>query len=528
MIKLLALFVCAFAAQAAGTLSLHPESKHCLLFGGRPVVLVTAGEHYGAVLNRDFHYVPYLDAIAKDRLNLTRIFTYFRELEGSIKSIGAANTLAPKLGREVMPWARTGPGKALDGGLKYDLTKWNPEYFARLKDFLDHAARRGIAVEITFYTQLYEQEQWELLPHYKDNNINSVGTTLTTHRQLLEESEPATFEFQKAFIRKMVRELNAFDNVYYEISNETTTRRPERELAAPQAAWHLKLAAVVRETERTLPKKHLVAINAHQKTLAYKENGRDYIETGDDNYFTSPLVDIINYHYMSRKTPGRGLAAYDVGPPKVGNIPAFFRARRHVTKPLGYDENWSGVVQGAPVAYVRNRIEAWETIVSGGAIFDHLEWAFTPEDPTGSGKGPIGDGRRLDSRPFRAQLGVLADYWREAGPARMFPDNELVAAAPRHTLACASSRKDGSRRLIYIADARPDEEGFGTPLKGTVKLRVGAGKYRVRLLHSGSTKWVDAGEAAGDTLELPVFREDCVVDLSGHNVHVVPPGRARP
>jgi len=38
-------------------------------------VLITSGEHYGAVLNRDFDYVRYPDTLPADHLNLTRTFS---------------------------------------------------------------------------------------------------------------------------------------------------------------------------------------------------------------------------------------------------------------------------------------------------------------------------------------------------------------------------------------------------------------------------------------------------------------------
>ncbi len=47
-------------------LALHPDNPRYFLFRGEPTVLVTSGEHYGAVLNRDFDYVRYLDALADD------------------------------------------------------------------------------------------------------------------------------------------------------------------------------------------------------------------------------------------------------------------------------------------------------------------------------------------------------------------------------------------------------------------------------------------------------------------------------
>src|SRR5436190_19947935 len=104
-------------------LALHPENPHYFLFHGKPTVLITSGEHYGAVLNLDFNYVTYLDTLKKDGLNLTRTFT------GSyVEPVGtfhiARNTLAPAAARFISPWARsTTPGYP-NGGNKFDLSKW--------------------------------------------------------------------------------------------------------------------------------------------------------------------------------------------------------------------------------------------------------------------------------------------------------------------------------------------------------------------------------------------------------------------
>ena len=43
--------------QGAGQpIQLHPENPHYFLWRGQPTVLITSGEHYGAVLNADFDY----------------------------------------------------------------------------------------------------------------------------------------------------------------------------------------------------------------------------------------------------------------------------------------------------------------------------------------------------------------------------------------------------------------------------------------------------------------------------------------
>ncbi len=47
--------------------ALHPDNPHYFLWRGEPTVLVTSGEHYGAVLNLDFDYVAYLDELQTAR-----------------------------------------------------------------------------------------------------------------------------------------------------------------------------------------------------------------------------------------------------------------------------------------------------------------------------------------------------------------------------------------------------------------------------------------------------------------------------
>jgi hypothetical protein len=230
-----------------------------------------------------------------------------------------------------------------------------------------------------------------------------------------------------------------------------------------------------------------------------------------------PLVDVLNYHYISRKTPGKGIAALETAGIRFGNIFSFMEARRHLTKPIIFDENYSGVIHGAADEWDRNRLEAWETILSGAAGFDHLDWSFIPEDPTGSGRSAIPDGRRLDARKFREQLGVLARLWKECGPDQMRPNSKLVSSVPNQTLAVASSRQDGRLHVIYVADSRLKDGGFGESVRGSIGLRLGPGEYEVRMLPSGATEWglakplrVDREETL---LPLPEFQKDCAVIL---------------
>src|SRR5207302_2496348 len=127
-------------------ISLHPQNPHYFLFRGKPAVLVTSGEHYGAVLNLDFDFERYLDELKACGLNLTRTFSgTYREIPGSFKI--RDNTLAPlSAERFACPWVRSEMPGAGDGGAKFDLARWNEAYFRRLKEFVAAAGRRGIVV----------------------------------------------------------------------------------------------------------------------------------------------------------------------------------------------------------------------------------------------------------------------------------------------------------------------------------------------------------------------------------------------
>jgi len=126
--------ILAVPAAVGSPLALHRDNPSYLRFRGKATILVGSGEHYGAVVNPDFDYRKYLDTLAGDGLNLTRLFvgTYY-EKPGDF-GIGA-NTLAPAPGRALVPWARGDTPGAADGGSKLDLSRWDPTYFGRLRGF---------------------------------------------------------------------------------------------------------------------------------------------------------------------------------------------------------------------------------------------------------------------------------------------------------------------------------------------------------------------------------------------------------
>jgi hypothetical protein len=199
---------------AAEPLRPDPGNPRYFQFRGRPTVLITSGEHYGAVINLDFNYRRYLESLEGHGFNLTRIFvgSYVEAAESFGTSLLAGNTLAPALGRFLCPWPRAG------GGNKFDLLRFNDAFFTRLAEFTREAGRRGVVVEVNLFSPMYEESIWKVNPMNARNNVNGIGDVERT--ELLTLKDPRLVTVQEALVRRIVETLREFDNVYYEICNE--------------------------------------------------------------------------------------------------------------------------------------------------------------------------------------------------------------------------------------------------------------------------------------------------------------------
>lgn len=328
------------------TFGLLPENPHYFSFRGKATVLVTSGEHYGAVLNGRFDYKKYLGTLAGDGLNHTRIFTgLYREVPGSFNI--ARNTLAPEAADFVAPFVRGADGV-------YDLAAWNEAYFARLRDFMAEASRLGIVVEVCLTTTHYNETHWKLTPW--QNNKNGIGAGLT-------HEDPWTLKDAKlqgvldSFVRKLAGELRGFDNFYFEICNEPY-------FGGPTSEWQRHMSRVVREADGG---RHLISQN-----IANNEK----VVVGAD-----PNVSIFNFHYARPpRTVGQN---YSLGRPIGMNETGFD----------GFDD----------AVY---RIQGWDFMVAGGALYNNLDYSFTVghEDGTFAAPGTTPGG---GSGGLRKQLGFL-------------------------------------------------------------------------------------------------------------------------
>lgn len=390
---------------AEAFLALHPDNPHYFLWHGKPTILVTSGEHYGAVLNLDFDYGRYLDELKKHGLNHTRTFSgVYRENAASFQITD--NTLAPQSNRYRCPWARSNELGYHAGGNRFDLTQWDDEYFARLKDFLAQAAQRGIVVELTLFCPMYKDDMWNDCPMKASNNVNGVGNCPRDEVYTLKH--PELLEIQLAVTRKIINELREFDNLYYEICNEPY-------FGGVTLEWQHKIADAIVDAERAFPQRHLISMNI--------ANGRKKVEQ------SHPAVSIFNFHYC-------------VPPDTVA-------MNFHLNKVIG--ENETGFRGRDDVLY---RTEGWDFLLAGGALYNNLDYSFTATHADGSFrdyKSPGGGSPEL-----RQQLGILKKFLDGFELVRMAPDNSLLRrASPELTASVLAQR--GQDYAVYMHVPLPNK-----------------------------------------------------------------------
>ena len=419
MSRCLTLLIAAMATTAltaAEPIKLHPANPHYFEFRGRPTVLITSGEHYGAVLNGKFDYSRYLNTLREHGLNLTRTFSgTYREIPGSFNI--EENTLGPEPVDFVCPWARSDQPGCADGGNKFDLHRWNDAYFARLKDFVTQAGERGIVVEYVLFCVLYDDGLHQHSPMNAANNIQGIGKI--KREEFLAMQEPALHDVQMKFVQKVVGELRDFENVYFEICNEPYFTNVTKE-------WSEAVSKKIAATEADLSAKHLIAQNIANGTQEVKE--------------PNPLVSILNFHYA--------------------HPPDAVAQNFGLNRVIGDDETG---FDGTGDDFYRR--EAWDFILDGGAVFSNLDYSFSVTHPDGTKqytKSPGGG-----SPTLRKQLKVLSDFIHGCDFVRMRPENALIRSELPEGVTVRLLANAGKEYAAYLQG--------GDQL--TLSLELPAGRY---------------------------------------------------
>jgi hypothetical protein len=442
----------------AQPISLHPQNPHYFLFKGKPTILITSAEHYGAVLNADFDYKKYLQTLRDEGMNYTRIFVgSYAEVP---ESFGIQNnSLAPAVGSFIAPWKRVDEPGLFKGEKKFDLNEWNPAFFERLNDFISLADKLGIVVEVTFFCSTYQDFIWERNPFNPGNNINNISMNLERQKSNTIANGILTV-FQQKLVQKLVTELNGFDNIFYEIQNEPWSDDPQKvmrllktldpepekgswykwaEMASPASLeWQKLMAKTVVETEAQLPKKHIIA-----------QNYTNFMHSLD---VVDPNISILNFHYA---------------------WPEAVWLNYGWSRPVSFDE--SGFAGSSDSTYLR---QAWQFIMAGGAVFNNLDYSFYvgKEDGIGTNKAPGGGSSML-----RKQLAFLKGFIESLDFVQMKPDFSTVVHAPGMQVQAIS--QPGFQYAI----------AFTGVASKSVKLNLPKGKYTFEYVSPYSGKTLKKG-----------------------------------
>ena len=419
------------------TVQIYPENPHYLMYQGKPVLLITSAEHYGAVINAAFDFHTYLAALARYGMNYTRIYPgAYVEVEGMFIE---NNNLAPKVGSYCLPWARSREAGCWDGGNQYDLEQWSEAYFDRLKDFVREAAKHSIVVEICFFNCQY-QEGWHACPFNPVNNIQRMGPENFNDFQTLKYPDLAAA--QDRYVAKIVREVNEFDNVILEICDEPTLKGTPAPLAV---SWIDHLVDVILNTEADLPRQHLVA--------------QQYMNEVD--FTQDQRVPLITTQYIRQASE------------QVGGVEALDTVY-HLQKPIELNETafypiwYEGDIEAA------SRAEAWEFLVGGGAAFNQLNGRFCVPDPAGN--TPDNDKILAALRNLKTFMVGFAFQNMEGGTGF------LVSGLGEGSLARGMSQA-GKQYALYIHHSTLKENGVYYIAKPgayqeNLALLLPAGRYR--------------------------------------------------
>ncbi len=246
---------------AAGPLRPDPSGRYFQDADGN-TILLTGSHTWNSLVDQShkgtFDYAGYLSFLQQHGHNFIRMWTW--EHAEVPRAEGERIVFDPS------PFQRPGPGLALDGKPKFDLTKFNQAYFDRLRSRVIDAGNRGMYVSVMLFEgwsiagfdnvagDTATLSAWEGHPFHPDNNINGIDADLNGDGKGYEVHSllvPDALAVQEAYVRKVVDTLNDLDNVLYEIANESWGGSWE---------WQYHMIQLIKDYEAGKPKQHPVGM----------------------------------------------------------------------------------------------------------------------------------------------------------------------------------------------------------------------------------------------------------------------------
>jgi len=276
---------------AAGPLRVLPENPRYFTDGSGKAVYLTGSHTWNNLVDMGpadpppaFDFAAYLDFLGRHNHNFMRLWTWEPVTWNTKRNRrDGIHTCAPQ------PYARTGPANALDGKPKFDLEKFNPAYFDRLRSRVAAAGRQGIYVSIMLFegwAMQFSDGAWEGHPFHPANNIQGIDGDVDSDGMGLEIHTLANKRVtavQEGYVRKVVDTVNDLDNVLYEISNENHP---------PSTRWQYHMIDFIHRYEKAKAKQHPVGMTFQYKggsNRALFDGPADWISpNGEGGYRDNP------------------------------------------------------------------------------------------------------------------------------------------------------------------------------------------------------------------------------------------------
>jgi hypothetical protein len=204
---------------------------------------------YGYKTTLDWNW--YINFAQRHGFNFLRCWSYL--------SIGkGASASDPIRYCNPQPYARTGPGDAIDGRPKFDLNEFNQAYFDRIRSRIIAAGKKGIYVAVMLFdgfdyiksANKPPDTMWDGNIFNSANNINGISADKNgdgNGAEFFATTDQTILGLQKAYVRKVIDTVNDLDNVIYEVANEVYSK-----------SWQAELIGYIRSYEAGKAKQHLV------------------------------------------------------------------------------------------------------------------------------------------------------------------------------------------------------------------------------------------------------------------------------
>lgn len=250
---------------SSGSGPLHVSSRNGRYFeNGAGQIVYLTGSHTWSNLQDNgtsdppppFNYPAYLDFLTAHGHNFFRLWVW--------EQAKWTDEITGNYWFSDGPFQRTGPGVALDGKPKFDLTQFNQAYFDRLRSRVQDAGARGIYVSVMLFNGwsvttkpgYAKGNPWDGHPFNIDNNINGINPDTNddgSGREVQTLANSAVTALQDAYVRRVIDAVNDLDNVLFEIDNEG-------ELSSK--SWQYHMIQLIKNYESAKPKHHPVGISA--------------------------------------------------------------------------------------------------------------------------------------------------------------------------------------------------------------------------------------------------------------------------